>query len=122
MDELCRLASVAINSAEARAVQLQSPPSSDPATAAAAAAASGPADTGTVFLPVWNDRRKKERPRRGGGGGGGVENGEERGWEGAVGWVGGAEQAEEVPPRHRLSSDHEPPQEALGVKVSRTAW
>ncbi|CAM9899199.1 unnamed protein product [Scytosiphon promiscuus] len=87
VEEICRLASDAINAAEA-------------GTAAATAPTTpGAAVPGTVsFLPVWNDRRKKERRRRGGGSG--AEYGEDAG-----------------PPPHKLTSDHEPLPEALGVKV-----
>ena len=103
---------------------MRSPSSPDPTTAAAA----DDEEEDIVFLPVWNDRRKKERPRRGSGGGGGgdFDHDRERGWEDAVGRVGGGAEQSEGPPPHRLSSDHEPPLEALGVKVSYryvfTAW
>ena len=50
------------------------------------------------FLPVWNDRRKRDR-RRGRSGGG---------------------EYEEAPPPHKLSSEHDPLPEALGVKVTWT--
>lgn len=81
VEEICRLASDAINAAEMTTKSI----------------AESTAVPETVsFLPVWNDRRKKERRRRGG----------------------GAEYEEDAgPPPHRLSSDHEPLSEALGVKV-----
>lgn len=88
VEEICRLASDAINAAETSTTTTATTPGSTMAGAVS-------------FLPVWNDRRKKERRRRGGGSG--AEYGEDEG-----------------PPPHKLSSDHEPLPEALGVKVSNS--
>eukprot|EP00752_Nemacystus_decipiens_P008605 g7684.t1 len=80
VEDVCRLASDAINAAESGV---------------------GPSNDAISFLPVWNDRRKRDRRW---GGGSGIRGG------------GGGEYEEGGAP-HKLSSEHDPLPEALGVKV-----
>lgn len=150
VDELCHLASIAMNDAAAQ--------SSSSLSSVVAVTDNGPAEpaqdsavtTPVVFFPVWNDRRKKDNRRRpppmmSSGDGGdegavdldasfeerfsartserGVFRGNEPGWggerEGEGQGLGGDRGSEpEVPSRHKLSTEHEPSPEALGVKVS----
>lgn len=121
VDELCRLASVTLQSVESEA---------------------GPAKTATIaLLPVWNDRRKRDRRRQdvdrfapdssgqsdsysddaeefysdsvdSDGDGFRVGGDFEQGRDGA-----GSSSDPATPLPHKLSTEHEPSPDALGVKV-----